>query len=272
MPDSPNRLSAPPKAQQAHAKKAKRGLLTFLGPLGQRTKKGKREAKPPARIGPTAADPTTERKFKEPYDWQKKVQEGDQVQHRLQVFLDTYWKHLNQRHLHAVDLIKAGFELRDRERLISARAYSGMPGGSGASGDRAGHALRPLERTSEVPLTAQDRKSLLLFDKVWARFTSQNSAWAERIEALILHRKDERTGRVRSVDEIGAAGTRYLLGSDNSKAAGVAFGLDALDVFMQDLQIVLLEEDMASMARRQRLTAEATAFALRRARGGPHKA
>lgn len=246
------KLSAPANAQAAHAKLKKAGRLGDFFFMPKSKKKGRREARPASIPVVTSATPTVERKYKEPYGWTKQDMTGGQVLHRRQIFLDVYDKHLDEEDRVAADLLQKAWEIANRVRITSARAYTGMPF-TGSSGDREGHAV----------LSPRDREDLALFAHACDKLNRFGEFWWLILAAYVLHEPDERTGKVSSVGEIGAAHTAYKKGSDLATAAGVALGKAALRRWREALQEALYDRQYRRM-RRDVMEAEITSHVERR--------
>lgn len=237
------KLAAPPSAQKRRDKLSKRGKLGEM--LGWMAPPRKREAKPPKRQDPTSAAPTPERQAKEP-DYGKKIaafhsilHAGGQVAHQTRVFTEVYDKHISDRVREAFDLLERGYAIAQRARSTSSRAYTGAPY-TGQSPDMDGH----------VALTEQDRRDLELFAYSWNELVAQTTEWADRLQAHVLRVADERTGRLQSVHELGAARTGYAKTSDNAQAAGVMGVLDAGLRWLEAVQAGALKLQHARMRRR----------------------
>ena len=249
-------LAAPPSAQKRVSKlRAKNKLGEMLGYMVPPKKK--RSASPPPRREATSSAPTPERQAKEP-DYGKKVaafhsilHAGGQVAHQTRVFTDVYDRHIPDRVREAFDLLLRGYEIAQRARSTSSRAYTGAPY-TGQSPDMDGH----------VALTDQDRRDLELFAYSWQELVAQTSEWADRLQAHVLRVADERSGKLQSVHELGAARTGYAKGSDNAQAAGVMGVLDAGLRWLEAVQAGALKLQYARMRRRAVHEEEAARYAL----------
>ena len=241
-------LAAPPSAQKRRDKLSKKGRLgEMLGYMVPR----KREAKPPRMQDPTSAAPTPERQAKDPLGFDLILHAGGQVSHRAKVFCDVYDRHVRDDIREAFELLIRGYEIAQRARSTSSRAYTGAPY-TGQSPDMDGH----------VALTEQDRRDLELWAYAWTELCAQTTEWADRLKAHVLRVADERSGKLQSVHDLGSRWTGYKKGSDNSQAAGVMAILDAGLRWKEALQAGAMKLQYARMRRRAVHEEEARRYAL----------
>lgn len=248
-------LAAPPSAQKHHANLAKKGRLGEI-PGYMIAKLRKREAKPPKKYEPTSAEPTSERRAKEP-DYGDKLpafhtalHTGGQVSHQTRVFTEVYDRHIRDDIREAFDLLLRGYEIAQRARSTSSRAYTGAPY-TGQSPDHDGH----------VALTDQDRRDLELFAHAWQELVAQTPEWAERLKSHVLRIVNERTGKLQSVQDLGSFWTGYKKGTDNAQAAGVMAVLDAGLRWQEAVQAGAIKLQYARMRRRAVFEKEAARYA-----------
>jgi hypothetical protein len=220
-PDSRPKLAAPPKAQQVHAKKKSGGLLGSLpGLMGGRKKKGKREASPPVRTATTSATPTTERKYKEPYGWLTQEHVGGQVGYRPKVFVDVFDHHFDDEDRESIALLLAAWELATRVRVTSDRAYTGKPFTGGVIDVES---AKGPTRIGQRLLTEKNQQDLEIFAHAYQLLVADSAEFWEPLKAHVLRIPDERTGRLPTIADLGAAVTDYKLGTDNATASGLGF-------------------------------------------------
>jgi hypothetical protein len=218
-PESRPKLSAPPKAQQAHADLARKGGLGRLSPAEleeaiQKVREARArlevEANPLWQMPKDTSSPghpTQLRKDKEPYGWNTYEQSGGQTAHKPKSILDD--PKLAQ---HFPDVVKKVWkvveddaETATRVNLISQRAYTGMPF-TGASGERVGH------------ITQRQRDAHSRF--AYAKDHTAPGIWTV-VEILVLMRRIERLGgRAMTLEEFGRMTSRYS-GRDTAVANSV---------------------------------------------------
>jgi hypothetical protein len=156
---------------------------------------------------------------------------GTELQARPKSFLALYGHHMEPRHHEAIRIIRDAWELEERIK-------------------------------AGVQLNDGERWRLGAFQRAWDRFSRHNLEWAWRIRKLVLDEEDESTGRMVSAAALGASRTRYGIGSDSAKAAGVAFVMDALDVFLEADYVIRIEARLAQTQKLQELERAATEVVL----------
>jgi hypothetical protein len=302
MPDSRSRLSASPKAKQAHAKLKTHGRLTLHPGLMGKARAKARKIRPPtermileataaedaviegkaaagldrplakalravpaifeyirntqaslkaqgnplwrsAKDTSSAGHPTDLRQAKEPEDRKFKTEEkpGGQLQHKPQVYEDVYGKHLQEVQREAIKLIRDAYEAVECVRVTSARAYSGMPFTGG---------------TNDPAMSAKRREYIELATEWFAELNTTTPAWSQWIAECILHIPDERTGRVRSINELGSSVSAYAPRSDGATGVGVGTLNAGLLRALEALQVVLQRRQMRRLAQQGTLTTE----------------
>ena len=220
MPESHRKLSAPPKAQQAHATKKSSGLLGSLpGFMPGRKKKG-REAAPPPRSTTTSATPTVERKYKEPYGWSTQEHVGGQIAHRPKVFVDVFDHHFDDEERESIALLLAAWELATRVRVTSDRAYTGKPFVGGVIDVES---EKGPTRIGQRLLTEKNQQDLEIFAHAYQLLVADSAEFWEPLKAHVLRIPDERTGRLPTIADLGAGVTDYKRGTDNATASGLGF-------------------------------------------------
>ena len=256
-------LAAPPSAQKRREKLRKGGALGEM--LGYMVPGRKREAKPPKRQDPTSAAPTPERQAKDPLGFVATVHAGGQVSHQARVFVDVFDSRIRDDIREIFLILQRGYEIAQRARATSSRAYTGAPY-TGQSPDMDGH----------VALTDQDRRDLELFAHSWQVMLEVSPELAEVLKTHILRISNERTGRLESVGELGTRVTGYARNSDNATASGVSIVLCAGIVYRGALQMGAMKLQYARMHRRAVFEKEASRYALgekeRRVRDHEHEA
>lgn len=243
-------LCAPPSAQKRRDKLRTKGKLGEIPGL-MVAKLRKREAKPPKKYEPTASEPTSERRQKEAHGFETILHAGGQVSHKARVFVEVFDRHIPEHLREAFALLQRGYEIAQRSRSTSSRAYTGAPY-TGQSPDHEGH----------VALTDNDRRDLELWGHAWQNLIEQTPEWGERLKAHVLRVADERNGHMQTVAELGASRTNYAIKTDNATAAGVMGVLDAGLRWMEALQAAAMKLQYARMYRRAVFEEEAARYAL----------
>ncbi len=243
-------LIAPPSAVKSLSKRR----LAEMRNVAQAEQERIRQAKPPAKMEKTSAAPTPERMSKEPAasSWEKPGQAlapalhaGGQISHATRVWLDEYGHRVPQRIEPSIQLLLDAWDIANRVRTVSSRAYTGAPY-TGAGPDHEGH----------VPMSARDRRDMEHFAYAMEHLTAQTNEWWNYLRLHILRDMDSATGRIPTMHEVGTAIAGYAPKSDNARSAGVTTMILALLRWQEAVQAGAMKLQYAKM-RRQALHEQA---------------
>ncbi len=250
-----NLITASPQAQQAHAKRARKGQIPRpfsdeeLAHLRSKVRAAKADNQ--AKLEPSLAAPNDFRLAKEAYGWETREHVGGQRSHRPTSVLDTelsigtvYAKHFSPAEKRIWNLLLNDAETATRVNIICQRAYTGMPYTGSCSDEKAGHITQAQREAHERFFYARER----LHPGIW-----------KIVELGILGVRIERLGRPLTLWELGSRITKYE-GKDTPAAAAVGALKVALVAVMQ------MYHEWATEYRARKEAAEATRSAYEHGR------